>query len=183
MKSVKPTLGLQACKTLELIRRIPREERGYVPNHCCMSVHSNELIKSNNEMEEMVKKLIDEQEDVFCGLGKMPGTYHIELKPFVSPVIHALRNVPFSMRSKLKLELERLEQLSVIEKKSHPTDWVNSLVMVEKSNGKVRICLDPDELNRAICRPHHKSPTGREIADKLAGKKLFTVLDLTQAYH
>ena len=182
-ENVKPILGLQACKTLELIRRIPREEQGYVPNHCCMSVHSNELIKSNNEMEEMVEKLIDEYEDVFCGLGKMPGTYHIELKPSVSPIIHAPRNVPFSMRSKLKLELERLKQLSVIEKISHPTDWVNSLIMVEKSNGKVRICLDPGDLNRAIRRPHHKAPTGREIADKLAGEKLFTVLDLAQAYH
>ena len=107
----------------------------------------------------------------------MPDTYHIELKPFVSPVIHAPRNVPFSMRSKLKLELERLEQLSVIEKFSHPTDWVNSLVMVEKSNGKVRICLDPGDLNRAIRRPHHKAPTGREISNKLVGKKLFTVFD------
>ena len=55
--------------------------------------------------------------------------------------------------------------------------------MVEKSNGKVRVCLDLGDLNRATRRPHHNAPTGRQIADKLAGKTLFTVLDLTQAYH
>ena len=37
--------------------------------------------------------------------------------------------------------------MNVIEKVNEPTDWVNSLVIAEKPNGKLRLCFDPKELN------------------------------------
>ena len=30
-----------------------------------------------------------------------------------------------------------------------PTEWVNSLVTVEKTDGSLRLCLDPKDLNKA----------------------------------
>ena len=75
-----------------------------------------------------------------------------------------------------------MEQLEIIEPFFHPTDWVNSLVLVEKP-GKLRVCLDPKDLNRAIKRPYHTIPNARQIADRLSNSTLFTVLDLSQAYH
>ena len=35
----------------------------------------------------------------------------------------------------------------IIEPISDPTDWVSSIVVIEKKNGNLRICLDPKELN------------------------------------
>ena len=32
------------------------------------------------------------------------------------------------------------------------TPWVSSMVVVPEPNGKLRICLDPKELNKAIQR-------------------------------
>ena len=43
-------------------------------------------------------------------------------------------------KKELKLYLKATESLRVIEKIDKPTDWVNSIVIVEKSNGEVRIC-------------------------------------------
>ena len=40
--------------------------------------------------------------------------------------------------------------LGVIEKVDQPTDWMNSIVLIEKHNGDLRICLDPKDLNCAI---------------------------------
>ena len=37
--------------------------------------------------------------------------------------------------------------LDIIEPIEKPTDWINSLVIVEKSNGRLRICLDPWPIN------------------------------------
>ena len=53
---------------------------------------------------------------------------------------------------KSERELQRMENLDVIEHVTEPSDWVNSLVVVEKPNGQLRICLDPRHLNRAIKR-------------------------------
>ena len=46
-----------------------------------------------------------------------------------------------------------------------PTDWVSSITYVQKANGELCLCLDPCDLNRAICHhDHHKMPTVEEVA-------------------
>jgi len=54
------------------------------------------------------------------------------------------------VKEKLKEELSRLTELGIISKMNEPTSWVNKIVMVEKPNGSIRICLDPKNLNMAI---------------------------------
>ena len=58
-----------------------------------------------------------------------------------------------------------------------PTPWVNSLVIVEKRDGSLRLCLDPRDLNKAIRREHHRIPTAEDIASRLSGKKVFSIVD------
>lgn len=57
-----------------------------------------------------------------------------------------------------------------------PTDWVPSLVVVQKPN-KLRICINPKHLNKAIMRPHYALPTIEEMTPELSKAKIFTVLD------
>ncbi|KAL5253009.1 hypothetical protein ACHWQZ_G015688, partial [Mnemiopsis leidyi] len=47
----------------------------------------------------------------------------------------------------VKNELNRMQTLGVMTKVDEPTEWVNSVVVV-KQPGKLRICLDPTDLNR-----------------------------------
>ncbi|GFO29368.1 hypothetical protein PoB_005587300 [Plakobranchus ocellatus] len=56
-----------------------------------------------------------------------------------------------------------MESLEVISKVTQPTDWVNSLAFSREQNGKLRVCLDPKDLNKAIKRTYHKTPTLEEI--------------------
>jgi hypothetical protein len=64
-----------------------------------------------------------------------------------------------------------------------PTDWVNSMVIVEKRRNKsLRICLDPRYLNKAIRREHYHMPTLEDVTVKLAGAKYFSVLDAKSGY-
>ena len=43
---------------------------------------------------------------------------------------------------------------------SEPTKWVNPLIILEKPNGKIPMCLDPKHLNQV---KHYKLPTAAEL--------------------
>ena len=58
----------------------------------------------------------------------------------------------------------RMEELGVIVRQEEPTDWVNSLVVVQKPNGVVRLCIDPRDLNAAMKRSNYSMKTVDEIA-------------------
>jgi transposase InsO family protein len=70
----------------------------------------------------------------------------------------------------------------VIVKVDEPTEWVNSMVVTLKPNGKIRLCLDPRDLNRAIQREHYAMPTLDAVTDNLANQEVFTVCDAKSGY-
>lgn len=157
--SSPPILGLEACVALGLVKRVD-------------SVASP---LTQIQMESQYK-------ENFVGLGKLHGVYHIELDSTVQPVIHPPRKVPYALLPKLQETLQELETKGVVARVDRPTDWVNSLVIVEKKNGDLRLCLDPRDLNRAIKREHFKMPTPDDINYKLSGMSLFTILDEKDSY-
>ena len=98
------------------------------------------------------------------------------------PVVSYPRRVPVGLREPLKEELNTLIQQGTIAKVDRPTDWVNSCVCVTKPNVKLRLCLDPKDLNKAIKRPHHYTPTLNDVLPKLNGAQFFTILDARSGY-
>ncbi|KAF2885583.1 hypothetical protein ILUMI_20586 [Ignelater luminosus] len=76
--------------------------------------------------------------------------HHIKIDKSVQPVVDPPRKVSISVQPKLKETLSKLEVQGVIAKFVYPADWANSMVIVEKKSGELRICLDPEDLNRAI---------------------------------
>ena len=160
-----PILGLNACVSLELIKLILAVDSD-TPHTCPLT-------------KEIV---LDKYSDVFDGIGHLPGECEIYLKSDSVPVVHPPRRVPIAIRDKLKAELERMEREHVIKKVTKPTDWVNSLVTVEKPNGSIRICLDPKDLNDAIKRPHYPNKTLDDILPDLTDAKIFSRFDARSGY-
>ena len=120
---------------------------------------------------------------VFEGLGCLEDPYTIHVDSTVTPVIHNPRQIPVAFREELKKTLAEMEEKGVIKKVDQPTDWVNSLVIAEKpKTGKLRICLDPRDLNKAIKREHFQLPTIEDITTRLAGAKVFSKLDANSGY-
>ena len=52
----------------------------------------------------------------------------------------------------------------------------------KKANSKLRICLDPKDLNRAIIHENHKAPTLEEITHVLTGTTRFSKVDSNKAF-
>ena len=123
-----------------------------------------------------------EYEDAFTGLSCLPGEYHIEAHPAIKPVQHAPRRVPVPIKSKLKEKIDEMEKQGIIFKETKPTGWISSLVAVQKP-GKLRMWIDPLDLNRAIKRPKYQMPTVVEVLLKLSRAKVFTVLDAKNGFH
>ncbi|CAB3252665.1 unnamed protein product [Arctia plantaginis] len=126
--------------------------------------------------------ILNEFPKVFVGMGCLPGEYKIQIKNNVEPVVHAPRKLPVAIRDQVKIKLEEMVREGIIAKVDKPTDWVNSMTVVKKPNGSLRICLDPRNLNSAIKREHFKLPTFEEIVTKLAGSKYFSTLDAKQGF-
>ena len=55
-------------------------------------------------------------------------------------------------------ELDKLEDLGIIEKVQEPAPWISPLVVVPKTNGSVRLCLDMCHVNEAVIRERHMIP-------------------------
>ena len=72
--------------------------------------------------------------------------------------------------------------LDITEPIKKPTDWVKGLVIVEKPNGKLRICLDLRPLNNAIKCEHLHFPTANEIFLQMCGACFFPKLDASSGY-
>lgn len=100
-------------------------------------------------------EIIQDYKDVFGELGFLKGDHRINIDTNPTPVIHPPCKIPISLMKKLIAELERTCKLDVIEKIDEPTDWVSSVVIVEKGNSQLRLCLDPRDLNSAIKCHHH----------------------------
>ena len=115
------------------------------------------------------------------GIGELEGEYRIRLDDAVDPIQHAPR-VPFALRDRLKATLDVMVRDDIIEAVEKPTEWISSMVVITKKDSKLRICLDPKDLNRAIRRENYQLPTIEDIATRLHGAKVFTVLDVRHGF-
>ena len=153
-----PILGLDSSVKLKLIQRVM------------------------NITQDDSRNFFAEFNDCFRDIDSLPKTHRISVKPEVTPSISPAGKVPIALHDKLKSELDRMIKLDVIEPVSEPTEWVNSLVTVEKPNGKLRVCLDPWDLNKAIKRQHYILPTDEELFSEMTGARYFVKLDASNGY-
>ena len=111
----------------------------------------------------------------------MEGLCHLEVDQTVRPVVHPPRKVPVALRDRLKEELDELVGQEIITPVTEPTKWVSSLVLVNKPN-KLRICIDPQDSNKALQRAHYPLPTIEEVATRLSKARVFSQLDAKNGY-
>ena len=84
-------------------------------------------------------------------------------------------------------------KLGILEEVKEHTDWVNSYMIVEKDTSnhhslnhtikkKLRICLDPRDLNEALEREPYHTRSMHEMTAKLQCMTVFTTVDFKKGY-
>ena len=138
--------------------------------------------------------ILSQYSGCFEGIGCFPGDpYKFHLKPDHKPAQHAPRKVPVHLETAFKEEIESLVKQGILEEVKEHTDWVNSYVIVEKDTGnhhspnhtvkkKLRICLDPRDLNEALEREPYHTRSVDKITAKLQGMTVFTIVDFKKGY-
>ena len=106
--------------------------------------------------------------DVFNGEGRLEKKLHLEIDDMIEPVRQPVRRIPVAMKPRLK------EELPVIKPVDTPTDWVSSLVVVKKPNGKLRVCIDPKPLNKALRLSHYPLLVIDDLLPDLSKAKVFS---------
>lgn len=148
-----------------------------------------EIVKKINNIEikreytTTKEDFIAKNLDVFNGVGSFPGKYKIKLTENAIPVVKPPRRVPLKILKPLQNSLEALIEKNIISKVNEPRDWVHNLVIIEKSDGTLRLCLDPRNLNKYVKKEQHLIPTLNEILPKLNNAKYFSVLDLKEGFY
>ena len=119
--------------------------------------------------------------DVFEGLGHI-GSYHIELDTSVHPSVqNQPRRVPVPLQSELKSKLNQMERDGIIATVTTPTKWISNMVTVKRPD-KLRVCIDPRDLNHAIRRPHFPMRTIEDVTPRLANSKVYSVADAKDGF-
>ena len=142
----------------------------------------------------VVPKLITSKEqilsnypNVFDRIGRLPGPlYHIQLDHNVTPKQTPCHPVPVHLKDAFKQEVDKMLQAGVLKAVHEGMPWINSFVLVEgkdkSSNLKLRICLDPMNLNKAIMREPYHFKTPEDFAHLLAGACIMTVCNCKKGH-
>ena len=159
------------------------QAKSSMPTNVQDSLHAPEIKKQGPYKKITSKDLIMKQyPDVFEGIGKFPGPpYTIHLDPSIQPEQTPCRPVPIHLKETLKQQIDKMLQAGVLKPVTEANPWINSFVLVESKdkagNQKLRICLDPTNLNKAIIRKPYHFKTPEDIAHLISRACTITVLD------
>ena len=171
-KSTQETLYLLNNQSISLLSRNACSQLGLV-------------VRNRPTLHEVQKvpNFQDEFPELFTGLGKLQESHAIKIDPSVTPTcLFTPRRVPHPLWSKVRDELNRMQELGVISPVEEPTTWCSGLVPVVKPNGKIRICVDLTGLNRAVQREIYPMKSVQENLAKLANAKYFKKLDANSGF-
>ena len=154
--------------------------RGLMKQLRITTIKISEEINAVTTMDNFTKKF----PELFSpGLGCYKGElFSIEVDPTVPTKYCKARSVPYAMREKVSKEIDRLLEERIIEPVSH-SKWAAPVVPVLKQDGSLRLCGDYKiTCNKAAKLDCYPIPKIQDLLSGLANKKVFSKLDMSQAY-
>uniref|UniRef100_A0A2N9G9N4 Uncharacterized protein n=1 Tax=Fagus sylvatica TaxID=28930 RepID=A0A2N9G9N4_FAGSY len=141
------------------------------------------------EQKEALIALLREFHEIFAwSYQDMPGldtdivVHKIPLKPECKPVKQALRRMKPEVILKIKEEVEKQLKAGFLSTVTY-SDWVANIVPVPKKDGKVRMCVDYRDLNRASPKDNFPLPHIDTLVDNTATNVVFSFMDGFSGYN
>ena len=132
--------------------------------------------------QDIVSEFADK--GLFTGVGCIKNfQYKIVVDESVTPSSRPACCLPPALRNVVEAKLQQMLNDKIITKVTEPTDWCSPLVVTAKKSGDIRICCDLCSLNKAVKRPEFQIPSFEELANKINGAEIYTMLDAASAFH
>ena len=158
-RPVTPLLGLADSLNMDLVQ-----------------LHSE--VHEADTVDAFQAVVFSKYKDLFGGhLGNLPVVYKMRLDPNCTPVVRPPRKVPLAMEECVKRELERM-----VTPVSEPTEWVSQMVAAKKKDGSIRICIDPQDLSKALRRAHHPMRLVEDVALRMPNATVFSTFDASNGF-
>src|SRR3954469_22930654 len=150
-------------------------------------------VKIGAALESSVKQrlivMLKEYADIFAwSYEDMPGldtdivVHRLPLKEDSPPVKQKLRRSRPDMSEKIKKEVEKQFDDGFLQVVNYPP-WVANIVSVPKKDGKVRMCVDYRDLNRASPKDDFPLPHIDVLVDNTAQFSVFSFMDGFSGYN
>lgn len=177
----------------ELTRLVEKEAKVIQPHQEPVEVinlgteQERKEVKIGLSMKEVEKqkliKLLIEYVDVFAwSYQDMPGLdtniveHKLPLKPECAPIKQKLRRMRPDMSLKIQEEVKKQFDAGFLAVAKYP-EWIANIVPVPKKDGKVRMCVDYRDLNKASPKDDFPLPHIDVLVDSTAQHSFFSFMD------
>ncbi|KAA0036942.1 uncharacterized protein E6C27_scaffold86G00180 [Cucumis melo var. makuwa] len=154
---------------------------------------SSELLRMVEEEDEVLgphQELVEainlgsqeESKEDMSGLSTDIVVHRVPLKPECNPVRQKLRKMKPDVLIKIKEEVQKQIEAGFLTVSKYP-EWVANIVPVPKKDGKVRMCMDYRDLNRASPKDNFPLPHIDMLVDNTAGYSTFSFMDGFSGYN
>jgi hypothetical protein len=107
----------------------------------------------------------------------------LPIKPGFKPYKQPPRKIyKDEVLAKVKKEVERLIEANFIRPCRY-AEWISNIVPVYKKNGKMRVCMEFRDLNRAMPMDGYPIPVADLLVDPAAGHKVISFMDGNAGYN
>ncbi|GBN63771.1 Retrovirus-related Pol polyprotein from transposon 297 [Araneus ventricosus] len=110
-------------------------------------------------------------------------TTNVELNSLVKsnePISHQPRRLPFSEKKIVQTQVAEWLEQGIVEPCS--SEYSSPVVIVRKKDGTPRVCIDYRKLNKVVVKDRFPLPLIEDILDRLQGSRVFSTIDLKNAF-
>jgi hypothetical protein len=140
-------------------------------------------------MKEDLVAFLRRNSDVFSWSHEdVPGIYpsvivhKLNVDPNHRPVKQRKRGFAAERNQAIVEEVEKLLKIGFIREVDYP-EWLANVVLVKKSNGKWRMCVDFTNLNKACSKDSFPLPQIDLLVDSTSGHELLSFMDAFSGYN
>lgn len=145
------------------------------------------LLENGNldkEQVDTLRRTLIECVNAFVGvngkLGRTSIVKHTINTNNAAPIRQAHRRLPLAKKDIMQEELDKMSTAGVIVPSNSP--WAAPIVLVTKSDGSIRFCVDYRLLNNITRKDAYPLPRIDECFDALSGAVWFCTMDLASGY-